>query len=92
MDIQFNDQLYFLFIMVTILVTNNFLFFKLVSKLVTIVTKSLWSLKLVVNEIIFCSNNFAYFLELLRTLCNVYNNYSTLVLWLGLSNNFNFYL
>jgi len=41
MDIQFNDQLYFLFIMVTILVTNNFLFFKLVSKLVTIVTKSL---------------------------------------------------
>jgi len=46
----------FLFIIVTILVTNNFLFCKLVSKLVTIVTNNFWSLKLVTNETFSCSD------------------------------------
>ena len=41
----------------TILVTNNFLFFKLVSKFVTIVTNHFWSLKLVINEVFSCSGN-----------------------------------
>jgi len=34
---------------VTILLTNNFLFFKLVFKLVSIVTNNFWSLKLITN-------------------------------------------
>jgi len=42
----------------TILVTNNFLFHKLVSKLVALVTNNIWSLKLVVNEIFSCSKSF----------------------------------
>jgi len=34
---QFNDQIYnFLFIIMTILVINNFLFYKLISKVVTL--------------------------------------------------------
>jgi len=45
----------FLFIIVIILITNNFLFCKLVSKLNNIVTNSFWSLQLIVNEI-FSSN------------------------------------
>jgi len=40
----------FLFIIVIILLSNNFLFFKLVSKLVTIVTNNIWSLKLITNK------------------------------------------
>jgi len=40
----------FLFIIVTILITNTCLFFKLISKLVTIVTNNFLSLKLVTNE------------------------------------------
>ena len=46
----------FLFITVTILVTNNFLLCKLVSKLVTIVTNNFWSLKLVTNETFSCND------------------------------------
>jgi len=41
---------------VTILVTNNFLFYKLVYKVVTIVTSNFWSLKLVINEAFSCSD------------------------------------
>jgi len=41
--------------MVTILVTNNFLFCKLISKLVTIVTNNFLSLKFVINEGFSCS-------------------------------------
>ena len=44
-----------LFIIVTILVTNNFLFCKLASKLVIIVTNNFWSLKLVTNKVFSCS-------------------------------------
>jgi len=40
----------FLFIIVTILVTNDFLIRKLVSKLVIIVTNNFLSLKLIVNK------------------------------------------
>jgi len=47
----------FLFIIVTILVTKNFLFFKLVFKLVTILTNNFWSLKLIINEIFSCSGH-----------------------------------
>jgi len=46
----------FLFILVTILVTNNFLFFQLVSKLVTVLTNNFWSLNLVNNKIFSCSD------------------------------------
>jgi len=35
---------------VIILVSNNFLFFKLISKLVTLVTNNFWSLKLIINQ------------------------------------------
>jgi len=52
---QFSDQLFFLFIIVTILVTNNFLLYALVSTLVTIVTNNFWFLKLVTNEAFSCS-------------------------------------
>jgi len=45
----------FLFIIVTILVTNNFLICELVSKFVTIVTTNFWSLKLVIEEAFSCS-------------------------------------
>jgi len=41
----------FLFIIVIILIINNFLFYKFVSKLVIIVTNNFWTLKLVANEI-----------------------------------------
>jgi len=44
-----------LFIKVTILVTNNFLLCKLVSKLVITVTNNFWSLKLVTNKTFSCS-------------------------------------
>jgi len=40
----------FLFLIMTIFVTNNFLFCKLVIKLVTIVTNNFLSLKFVINE------------------------------------------
>jgi len=43
------------FLFIIFLVTNNFLFYKLISKLVTIVTNNFWSLKLVTNEIFSCS-------------------------------------
>jgi len=46
----------FLFIIVIILVTNNF-FFKLVSKLVTILTNNCWSRKWVTNETFSFSNS-----------------------------------
>jgi len=45
----------FLFIVMTILVTNKFLFFKLISKLVTIVINNFWSLKLITNGTFSCS-------------------------------------
>jgi len=45
----------FLFIIVTILVTNKFLLYKLVYNLVAIVTNNFWSLKLVTNETFSCS-------------------------------------
>jgi len=45
----------FLFIIVTILVTNNFLLCKLIFKLVIIVTNKFWSLRLVTNETFSCS-------------------------------------
>jgi len=47
----------FLLIIVTILVTNNFLLCKLVSKLVILVTNNFWSLKLVTNEAFSYSDN-----------------------------------
>jgi len=37
----------------TILIPNNFLFYKLIFKLVTIVTNNFWSPKLIVNESFF---------------------------------------
>ena len=40
----------------TILITNNFLFCKLIYKLVNIVTNNFLSLKLVINEIFPCSD------------------------------------
>ena len=39
----------------TILLTNNFLLCELVLKIVTIVTNNFWPLKLVTNEVFFCS-------------------------------------
>jgi len=45
---------------VNILIINNFLFYKLVSKLVIIITNNLLSLKLVVNERFFYSINRIY--------------------------------
>jgi len=50
----------FLFIIETILVTNNFLLCKLVSKLVIIVVNNFWSQKLVTNE------KFSYSTSLLK--------------------------
>jgi len=38
----------FLFIIVTILITNKFLFYKLVCKLITIMTNNILSLKLII--------------------------------------------
>jgi len=49
----------------TILVINNFLIFKLVSKLVTIVTNNFWSLELVTNETFSCSVYLQFLLYLI---------------------------
>jgi len=48
------------------MVTNNFLFCKLVSKLVTIVINNVWSLELVVTE--------TFLVKLNRTISNILNN------------------
>ena len=50
----------------TILVTNQFLFCKLVSKLVNIVTNNIWSLKLMFNETFSCSVKKLYITNLFR--------------------------
>jgi len=61
----------FLFIIVTILVTNNFLFFKFVSKFVTIVINNFWSQKLVTNNAFSCSVYTSSLMKTIKSNCTI---------------------
>jgi len=64
LEINLKNNYNFLFTIVTILIINNFLFCKFVSKLVTMVINNFWSLKLVVNDLFSCSSDRLDFIKI----------------------------
>jgi len=60
-----------------ILVTNNFLFCKMVTKLVTIVTNNFWSLNLVTNKIFYCNVSLVWsYMLRIDNISNINHHYS----------------